>query len=82
MKKGKEGVIYNFYKSYIGSKKKCPSLQDVGIEADLSRERSRFYRDRLEEKGYLVRVEFRKNQPILLPHEWIEMHDKKTFKKK
>lgn len=58
-----------------------PSLQEIGVEADISRERARFYVDRLQEKGHLIRLGFKRNQKILFPALWIEKHTKKSLKK-
>jgi hypothetical protein len=77
----KDKEVYNFYKEYMGKERECPSLAKVGINADISRQRAGFYVDRLEKEGFLIKIKFKANQPVLLPHEWIKRYTKKDLKK-
>jgi DNA-binding Lrp family transcriptional regulator len=67
--------IYKNYLDKLLFNGKPPSLADIAKEENISRERARFYVERLQKEGYLIRLKHRKNQKVLLPCSWFQRSD-------
>lgn len=72
----KDEKILAFYSNTLLAKGRPPTLREIAIEEDISRQRANFYIKRLEEDGKLKQFLFKKNQRILLPINWIEKYPK------